>query len=269
MAGSLVSIAVGFVVLALVFGAIERLFPAKRQPIVRPGWWTDLAYWVFTPLVTRAVTRVAVIAALVPVLLLAGQGLEPERIARGFGPLSRQPIWLQAIEMIVLGDFIGYWTHRWFHGGWRWRFHAIHHSSTHLDWLAAVRLHPVNDIIGKLAIALPMVGLGFSPVATAGVVPFLTFYAILLHANVDWSFGPLRLIIASPAFHRWHHTSAAEGLDRNFAGLLPLWDMLFGTFWLPDRKPTVFGVDDPVPAHLTGQLLWPFRRDHGRFTISR
>mgnify|MGYP001247306380 CR=1 FL=1 len=61
MAGSLVGLAVGFVVLALVFGVIERLFPAQRQRIVRPGWWTDLCYWIFTPLVTRAVTRVAVI----------------------------------------------------------------------------------------------------------------------------------------------------------------------------------------------------------------
>lgn len=266
---SLAGIAVGFVVLALVFGVIERLFPAQRQKIIRPGWWTDLAYWIFTPLVTQAVTRVALIAALVPVLLLAGQGLDPERIAKGFGPLSRQPIWLQAIEMIVLGDFIGYWMHRWFHGGWRWRFHAIHHSSTHLDWLASVRLHPVNDVIGKLAVVLPLVALGFSPVATAAVVPFLTLYAILLHANVNWTFGPLRTVIASPAFHRWHHTSAAEGRDKNFAGLLPLWDLLFGTYWLPDRPPTVFGVEDKVPTHLPGQLLWPFRRDHGRFTITR
>jgi len=122
-------------------------------------------------------------------------------------------------------------------------------------------LHPVNDIANKLAIALPLVALGFSPVATAAVVPFLTLYAILLHANVTWTFGPLRKVIASPAFHRWHHTSAGEGRDRNFAGLLPLWDILFGTFWLPDRQPTVFGVEDKVPTHLPGQLLWPFRRE--------
>jgi sterol desaturase/sphingolipid hydroxylase (fatty acid hydroxylase superfamily) len=86
---------------------------------------------------------------------------------------------------------------------------------------------------------------------------------------IERLFPAISKVIASPAFRRWHHTSAAEGRDRNFAGLLPLWDILFGTFWLPDRPPTRFGVDDPVPTHLPGQLLWPFRRDHGRFTIAR
>jgi hypothetical protein len=53
----------------LIFGVIERLFPALRQPIVRPGWWTDLAYWIFTPVVTQAVSRAAVIVVVVPIVL--------------------------------------------------------------------------------------------------------------------------------------------------------------------------------------------------------
>jgi sterol desaturase/sphingolipid hydroxylase (fatty acid hydroxylase superfamily) len=68
-------------------------------------------------------------------------------------------------------------------------------------------------------------------------------------------------LIASPAFHRWHHTSAEEGRDRNFAGFFPLWDLLFGTFYMPKgAQPEVFGVDDPVPSGLLGQLVYPFRR---------
>ncbi|HET8578957.1 MAG TPA: sterol desaturase family protein, partial [Methylomirabilota bacterium] len=89
-----------------------------------------------------------------------------------------------------------------------------------------------------------------------------TFYAILLHANVPWTLGPLRYAIASPAFHRWHHTSEAEGRDKNFAGLFPLWDLLFGTFYMPrGRQPMQFGVaGDPVPEGLWAQLCYPFRR---------
>jgi sterol desaturase/sphingolipid hydroxylase (fatty acid hydroxylase superfamily) len=54
---------------------------------------------------------------------------------------------------------------------------------------------------------------------------------ILLHANLPWTFGPLRNALASPAFHRWHHTWEAEGMDRNFSGLFPWIDLLFGTFY--------------------------------------
>jgi sterol desaturase/sphingolipid hydroxylase (fatty acid hydroxylase superfamily) len=71
--------------------------------------------------------------------------------------------------------------------------------------------------------------------------------------------GPLRFVLASPAFHRWHHTSDEQGLDKNFAGLFPVWDLVFGTFYLPAEQPTAFGVRDEVPAGFLAQLAWPFR----------
>jgi sterol desaturase/sphingolipid hydroxylase (fatty acid hydroxylase superfamily) len=172
------------------------------------------------------------------------------------------PLWLQAICVLTLSDFTAYWLHRAFHRGWLWRVHAVHHSSRELDWLSAVRLHPLNEIIGRMAQVLPFYFLGFSPLVLAGVAPFLSLYAILLHANVSWNFGPLRYVIASPRFHRWHHTSEEEGLDKNFAGLFPIWDLAFGTWYMPTNKqPTVFGiVNHDVPENLWGQLMYPFKR---------
>jgi sterol desaturase/sphingolipid hydroxylase (fatty acid hydroxylase superfamily) len=110
-----------------------------------------------------------------------------------------------------------------------------------------------------------MILLGFPPTILAGYVPFLSFYAVLLHANVRWDFGPLRYLVASPAFHHWHHTTEAEGLDTNFAGLFPFVDLLFGTFHLPrDRQPSAYGLlDDDLPRGLLGQLAYPFRRSGG------
>ena len=95
----------------------------------------------------------------------------------------------------------------------------------------------------------------------AAYAPFLTFHALLLHANVGWTFGPLRYVVSSPAFHRWHHTTEAEGLDKNFAGLFPFIDLAFGTFYMPPgRQPERFGiVNDDVPAGLFRQLAYPFR----------
>jgi sterol desaturase/sphingolipid hydroxylase (fatty acid hydroxylase superfamily) len=245
-----------------VFGLLNLLRPsARRMPMLRAGLFTDLAYWVFTPFVAKVVTKTAVILAILPIAIWAYGRFDVALIRGGFGPLSRLPLWVQALGILILGDFIGYWMHRWFHGRRMWDFHAVHHSSTDLDWLSSTRLHPVNDVLMRLAGTVPVVALGFAPLAVAGIVPVLTLMAILVHANLDWNWGPLRGVIVSPRFHRWHHTVETEARDRNFAGLFPVWDILFGTWYMPrDRLPERFGTQSPVPASLPGQLIYPFRR---------
>jgi sterol desaturase/sphingolipid hydroxylase (fatty acid hydroxylase superfamily) len=256
------SVLIGFVVLLLVFQALQLFRPAeKRLALLRRGFWTDLAYWGFTPLVTRTITRVSVVIAIIPVALLIYGRVDKELLLHGFGPASRLPLALQAILILILGDFIGYWMHRAFHGARLWRFHAVHHSSVDLDWLSAVRLHPVNDALMRITGTLPVLSLGFAPVAVAGIAPILTLMAILVHANLDWAWGPLRAVVVSPRFHRWHHTDETNARDKNFAGLFPLWDVLFGTYYMPkDRVPEQFGTASPVPPGLIGQMLYPFRR---------
>jgi sterol desaturase/sphingolipid hydroxylase (fatty acid hydroxylase superfamily) len=251
-----------FVILFVVFRAIEFFRPrARRLPILRRGLLTDGAYWLFTPFVTKAITRICVAGVAIPFALLVYGKIDRELILQGFGPAAQLPFWVQAIGILVIGDFVGYWMHRAFHGRRLWRFHAIHHSSVDLDWLSAVRLHPVNDALMRVAGTLPVLALGFAPVAVAGIVPVLTLMAILVHANVDWDWGPLRSVIASPRFHRWHHTDEKEARDTNFAGLLPVWDILFGTYHMPKHvRPTSFGTATPVPNGLIGQIMFPFRR---------
>jgi sterol desaturase/sphingolipid hydroxylase (fatty acid hydroxylase superfamily) len=260
------SLAVALVILALVFWPLERFRPGRPgQPRWRPDTPTDLAYWFFTPLVTRAISHVSVVVAVVILAALAGVRLDREHV-RAFAAGSQRgwaaPLWIQVLVVLLLGDLIGYWSHRAFHGRRLWRFHAVHHSSTQVDWLSSVRLHPVNDAASRVLQAVPLLLLGANPTVVAAYVPFLTFHALFLHANVTWTFGPLRYVVSSPAFHRWHHTTQAEGLDRNFAGLFPLWDLLFGTFYMPrGRQPERFGIlGEQVPAGLVSQLVYPFRR---------
>ena len=256
------SLTIAFLLLAAIFVVIERLSPGTRgQRRFRKGWSLDLLYWFFTPLVTRWIARICVAAAAGIVLLALGRSLDREVIARGFGPIARQPAWLQAIEILLLGDLVAYGIHRWFHGRRLWKYHAIHHSSTEVDWLSAVRLHPVNDVVTRVAQVVPFLLLGFSPFVLVAYLPVLTFYAILLLANVNWTFGPLGYVFASPVFHRWHHTKEAEAMDKNFAGMFPFIDLAFGTFYMPkDKLPTEFGVNEAVPEGLVGQLAYPFRR---------
>lgn len=258
--------AVGLLVAGVVFWALQRRFAVEarpRHPWQRAEVGTDLLYWFFNPFVTKTITRGTTIVAVVLLALATGVELQ-----RGGGiepfvagsPIATQPLWLQAVETVVLLDVLGYWIHRAFHRGRLWPFHAVHHSPKRLDWLAAARLHPVNDALGTVLRVIPLLMLGFDPRVLAGAVPFVGFYGLLLHANVPWTYGPLRFVIASPAFHRWHHTTGAHGRDKNFAGLLPVLDLLFGTFHMPvGEQPREFGVDDPVPRGLLRQLAYPFR----------
>ncbi|MCA9821637.1 MAG: sterol desaturase family protein, partial [Dehalococcoidia bacterium] len=232
----------------------------------RRGLTTDITWFFWDPLVNRPVTVFTVAVFAVLVAVIAGAGMSGSAIRAWLDRetiFNSQPPWLQAIQLIVLVDLIGYWSHRFFHEvGVLWRIHAVHHSSETLDWLSSVRVHPLNEIGQRMAQALPFLLLGYSPGLLAAVVPLLTLYAIGLHANVSWDFGPLRKVIASPRFHRWHHTSELEGLDKNYSGLLPVWDILFRTYYMPvGRVPAEFGVlGETVPEGLFRQLLYPLRR---------
>lgn len=258
------SVTISLLILSVIFFVIERIVGRGRnrvQPVIRRGWFTDVVYWFATILLTKPLVRLLFIlpAAFLVLARVVPAETFKSGLYAGFGPLSRQPVWLQVIQIYLLVDCIGYWTHRMFHRGKWWPFHAVHHSSEDLDWLGSLRVHPVNDMVNKLAQAAPLLLMGYNPAVTLSTAPVLTFYAIFLHANVNWDFGPLRYVIASPAFHRWHHSREREAWDKNFAGLLPLWDLLFGTFYMPrGRYPENFGICEPMPKGFLGQLWEPF-----------
>ena len=258
---AVLSVVVPFLVLATVFRIIDIFRPRElRLPLIARSRWLDLTYWVMGPLVTDNLGKVAIMASVIPVALLAYGKLDGELISHGFGPLSRLPFWVQAPLMLLVSDLASYWVHRLFHGR-LWPVHAVHHSTEKLDWMSALRVHPLNDVGMRVATTLPIIALGFAPIAVMGIASFGGILAIVVHANVDWDWGPLRAVIVSPRFHRWHHTTEAEARDKNFAGLLPLWDIVFGTYYMPREKmPRRFGTDAPVPPGFFGQMAYPFRR---------
>lgn len=267
MNDQLIRLGLGILFIGTLFGILQWLFPAQRgQRFFRAGMLTDLGYFALAPLVTRNVTRIGVALALVPFAYYSGIAIQD--LTKGHGAVGAQAYWAQAIQIIVLTDFMRYWVHRLFHGGWLWKVHAVHHSSQQMDWLASVRVHPLNDLVPAVLTVPPLVIAGYAPAAVAAVLPFLTLFAIGLHANLNWDFGPFRYVIASPAFHRWHHTMEDEGRDKNFAGLFPIWDLMFGTFYMPrGETPERFGVSDPVPGNIFGQLIYPFVPSRRRDTV--
>ena len=253
------------IALALVFTVLAHFWACN------PGkpWWrkrelvTDLCYWFFVPLFAR-VFRIG--------LLVIAAGFffklhDADEVAaffeNGHGPLSTLPLAVQAILSLVLADFMLYWLHRMFHGGGFWKYHAIHHSSEDLDWISAARFHPVNLVLGTIGVDVLMLLAGISPNALVWLAPFNIFHSAFVHANLNWTLGPFRYVLATPVFHRWHHTAPEEGGNTNFAGTFPIWDLLFGTFRMPEgRLPDNYGVDDQAtfPHEITGQMAYPFRR---------
>lgn len=233
-----------------------------NQPIWRDDASTDFIYGLILPFFTRLINIIFVTLGLslifwgTPTKDLLGY------FTYGHGPLSELPIWLQAAIVFIVSDIMLYWTHRWFHTGKMWPFHAIHHSSEKLDWLSTYRFHPVNTWLSFTMVDSLMLIVGFSPAATAAMGTFNLIYSAMVHANLNWTFGPFKYVFASPVFHRWHHTSQEEGMNKNFAPTFPLLDIMFGTFYMPDNKlPEKYGVPgSDIPKSFAGQLLWPFKQ---------
>ena len=206
-----------------------------------PGLVTDITYG----LVHAAVGPYFRLPALVMLTLAMSNVMSQDEInayfVHGRGLLSTLPFWWQIAFYVVAGDLALYWIHRIMHGATLWRFHAIHHSAHEVDWTTTYRFHPVNVMLQSSLVGVAMIALGIKPEVMAFTLPFDILSAAFVHANVNRTLGPLKYVIASPVFHRWHHTMPEEGGNSNFAPTFALWDWLFGTFYMPEGKlPEVF-----------------------------
>jgi len=244
-------------VLALVFIPLERAYPKNReQKTLRRGWITDMKYFLFSHVGLQLISFFTII----PI-----QVFLHNRVDIGFQQvIASQPLWLQFIQILIVVDLGSYWIHRAFHEvPWLWKFHAVHHSTTQMDWLASSRLHVVEIIANRFIGYLPIFILGFAPAALYAYLVFVSFHAIFIHANVRFRFPGIRWLIATPEFHHWHHSSEDEAVDKNYAAFLPIYDKLFGTLIMPDRLAAEYGTraSTKVPEGMVDQFLFPFRRD--------
>ncbi len=245
-------------VAALIFVPVERLFALRReQRIFRSLWCLDLIHVFVTGFLYRL--------GAVLLAILVGMRLREIMPPEVHEAVAAQPLWLAVVEIIVIADLGFYFVHRAFHEiPWLWRFHAVHHSIEELDFLAAHRVHPFDQILTRAMTLLPVTALGFSSEALVVFAVLYHWHSLLLHANVRISFGPLRWLIASPRFHHWHHADDRLARDRNFAGQLAILDLLLGTIHLPaGASPHRYGTETPVPRSYFGQLVFPFRRQTG------
>lgn len=239
-----------------IFVPLERLFALRaEQPVFRRQWGVDLTYFFINSLLVEVLT----ILTLQPALIL----FDWARVDSLNHVIGGSPIVIQVLLIVLVADLTQYWVHRTFHStAVLWPFHAVHHSAEEMDWLAGSRLHLIDVIITRGLTYVPIFVLGFSNAALMAYVFLVAAQATFIHANVRWRFPLVRRIVATPAFHHWHHSADRDAVDKNFAVHTPIWDILFGTYYLPDRWPTRYGLSDrrAVPRGWYKQLLYPFVR---------
>ncbi|MFT3713823.1 MAG: sterol desaturase family protein [Archangium sp.] len=255
MTQRLYALAVGVVLLAAVFWPLERLFSARAgQKWLRARFTTDLLFMAGQYLVWSA-------AALF--LLSQVDRLLDATIPDGLrGAINAWPYVLQAVVVVALGDVSVYWFHVASHKvPLLWRFHSIHHSARHLDWLAAHREHPVDGVLTQLAINLPAMILGVDLTLLAWLVAFRGLWAIFIHSNVRIPLGPLRVLFGAPELHHWHHLETND-TKHNFANLAPWTDLVFGTYHRPpgDEESWPLGNPGEEDRSYWEHLISPFRR---------
>lgn len=240
-------------IIVLIFAPVEHLFPINaKQGFFRRLWTTDLLHVVFTGLL--------VAGGFLAIFQLSALFIKPLIPPSVTEAVSGQPIILQFVEVLLIGDIGFYFIHRAFHRfPFLWQFHAVHHSIEEMDCLAGHRVHPVDQILTRGVPLMPMLLLGFSTPAVAAFAIVYHWQSLLIHSNINLRLNCLKWVIALPPFHHWHHANDEAAIDRNFAAQLPVIDLIFKTHYHPETMPERYGINDSVPEGYADQLLHPFR----------
>jgi sterol desaturase/sphingolipid hydroxylase (fatty acid hydroxylase superfamily) len=261
--GFMSSMTQGFIVVSIgfvLFSLMERVF--RLHPIKKPGRATllDLQYAFISMLYPPFIYFI--LSAFFGFVSVHTQRTlhDPHLLLLSFAG--------QLLAVLFVRDCLIYLRHRIFHLRPVWAFHSIHHSSEEVNWISAVRFHPAENIIEATGEVLLFLGcdiIGVDPAVLSLAAMIIGFYNLFIHSNLRWTFGPLRYVIVSPVFHRWHHSDAPEARDKNFAAMFSCLDLVFGTFYMPmNLRPETTGLspqEKPIhPRTLAGQLLYPFRK---------
>jgi sterol desaturase/sphingolipid hydroxylase (fatty acid hydroxylase superfamily) len=239
--------------------AIAVCVPLERRFAARPGLRADtfqnVKVWAASFTVQALV--LPALGGLTTLAVNAGGGGLITLPSSGWGFLAGLAVYLVAMD---LGEYV---FHRAQHAlPWLWAMHSLHHSDTTYDASTTVRHFWLDPLLKTVTVWLA-VGLLFraSPMIVL-VYTAITYYNFLTHANVRLGFGKAWWVWNSPQYHRIHHSAAAEHFDVNFASLLPIFDLIAGTYYRPKagEYPTT-GLDTGEEPRSFGEAVtWPLRK---------
>jgi sterol desaturase/sphingolipid hydroxylase (fatty acid hydroxylase superfamily) len=254
----------GTVVAAMV--AVELRYP------LRAAWRMTSASFFRRDLPYLVVSGATIVSA----NYAAGWTLVHFGVARP-SALSDLPLPLAVALALVIPDFLWYWVHRLSHeapgafGKWMWRVHVAHHLPGQVYLFMHAVAHPINTVIVRALLTVPLFAAGFSVEALFVANLVVGIQGLVSHFNVDVRAGVFNYVLMGAELHRYHH-SADPAEAKNYGAVVTLWDQLFGTWrYRPGVTPVRLGIEDPArfprDRDVVGVLLLPLR--HARFDDRR
>jgi len=246
--GTLEALLIGVVFYAIVY-FLERASGGATEQYTSRGFLQDVAYWFYY--------RSGLHQLLFTALLFGFLG--PKLAFLKFPMLEHLSVISRGVLWIVVSDFTSYWVHRLQHASrFFWSFHATHHAQEHLSFMTTTRFHPVDHCLADTVKFVPQMALGASPLSWLPLYLAMDFLAITQHSRIAWRLGPLSKVLATPWFHSFHHSTDPNHHNKNFGGLLSIWDYLFNTAVDSQKQPTEYGLADIKMPTLLSSLSQPF-----------
>jgi sterol desaturase/sphingolipid hydroxylase (fatty acid hydroxylase superfamily) len=231
---------------------LERKYPyTKGLPFFRDGFWIDLVWYT---LIQSFFLKILIFDFII-LPIDHRLGLSSLQL------ISHWPVALQVLFFLVTHDLYIYWFHRWqHHSKILWRTHEAHHSVTQVDWIAGSRSHAVEIMINQTIEFAPIILLGADPIVVPIKACIDAVWGMYIHSNIDVRSGKWHYFINGPEMHQWHHAETKETYFANYATKFAFWDWLFGTAYLPNKKPVEFGLPYKYPKDYFLQHAFSVKR---------
>lgn len=244
---------------------LEIILPwRKNQSVFRKDFWLDAFYMFFNFFIFNLILFTALSDLSVYFLNEALQSIGINSLV--LLDFSDKAIWVQFIVFFLLSDFIQWCVHNLLHRvDFLWQFHKVHHSVKEMGFAAHLRYHFMETVVYNSFKYLGLILLFNFDIVNAFVIHAITILiGHLNHANLGWSYGPLKYVLNNPKMHIWHHAknlpnSHPKGM--NFGISLSIWDYLFGTVYMPHNGRDIdlgFDNDKAYPKGFIKQLVHPF-----------
>ena len=244
-----------------IFIWLERKIPyTKGLPVFREGFWVDLVWYT---LIQSYFLKIFIFDYII-------LPLDKTWHLSSLHLVSSWPVAVQVLFFLVVHDFYIYWFHRWqHHSKILWRTHEAHHSNKEVDWLAGTRSHSLEILINQTIEFAPIVLLGANPIVVPIKALIDAVWGMYIHSNIDVRSGKLQYLINGPEMHQWHHANDRAVFYANYSTKFALWDWLFGTAYLPGKKPAEFGLYYDYPKDYFLQHLFAVKRVDEKKLVDR
>jgi sterol desaturase/sphingolipid hydroxylase (fatty acid hydroxylase superfamily) len=245
----------GLFFLAIAFGLAVDVWRGRsvQARVVSRAFRTDFFYALLEML------HLVQFTIIVPLAVFMTQALQHWAPWLEIRALAELPWWSQLFLQFLVIDFWVYWWHRvQHHSEVAWQFHKTHHSQTNLNAMTTFRQTIVDRIVTLSVLVVPGVMMKVDAVMPALIVTLLLIQQLIVHNDSGWSWGWLDRIFVSPAFHEVHHSKGPSHLNRNFGGVLSVWDHVFRTYAPRGEGDLTYGlVTEQLPESWWRQQLVP------------